>query len=567
MRLLETSSSSPVPHLRDFIGSDIPPYAILSHTWQDDEVTLQQLTSGATDPAALQAKAGFRKIQQTCALARTRDALDYAWVDTCCIDKTSSAELSEAINSMYAFYENAAVCYVHLADLEPGSEDALANALPKCRWFTRGWTLQELIAPREVLFFDKGWAYRGSKRDLAQLLSLITGIPEALLQKDAVLSDFAVARRMSWASMRETTRVEDMAYCLLGIFEVNMSLIYGEGLKAFERLQKAIVQTTPDLSIFAWTDDRVPCREFAGVLAESPRQFSRCRDIEMTPGDSIYANFVITNRGVQLEASLTHHGSHFDDIFRAVLNVHCTTAGRMIGVALRKIGGGLYARYKPGIIIDFGGGSRLDHERRGFVWLYVESLTLCTKLPARFPFSGNNPVLGNRHSVLLARWWGHEILSCPSMPTSHQDLHDKVSFASNNISKGWCAYFIHCRIGPKRTPLDFFLGCFAWNIGRPRIVLASLNHLDTTAILLEEQLGRFRFECSSQVERLVRVVFEEKLDSETKTVEMAPPGGLCTSYWHPEAPGEVTMAMRQEYRPDLCFKPVLVLDVHVSEAK
>ncbi|KXX80337.1 Vegetative incompatibility protein HET-E-1 [Madurella mycetomatis] len=566
MRLLETSNSSSVPQMKEFIGSDVPPYAILSHTWQDDEVTLQQLSSSATDPAALQAKAGFRKIQQTCALARTRDALDYAWVDTCCIDKTSSAELSEAINSMYAFYENAAVCYVQLADLEPGNEDALVNVLPRCRWFTRGWTLQELIAPREVLFFDKGWGYRGSKRDLAGLLSLITGIPEALLRKDAVLSDFAVAKRMSWASMRETTRVEDMAYCLLGIFEVNMSLIYGEGLKAFGRLQKAIVQTTPDLSIFAWTYDRVPCREYAGVLAESPRQFARCGDIEMTPGDSIYASFVITNRGVQLQASLVHHASHRNDVLRVVLNVHCTMGGKMLGVPLRKIGGGLYARYNPDIIIDFGEGSSMDLERRGFVWLYVESVTLCTKLPVRFPFSASNPVLGNRHSVLLVQWRGQEILSCLPMPTSHQDLHDKVSFACNNVSRGWCAYFIHCRVGTKRAPLDFFLGCFAWNIGRPRIVLACLNHLDMAAvILLREQLSRFGFECSKHVERLVRVLFEAKL--EAKTMEMVPPGGLCTSYWHLKAPGEVTVAMRQEYRPDLCFKPALVLDVYVSEVR
>ncbi|GAB1316317.1 hypothetical protein MFIFM68171_06527 [Madurella fahalii] len=312
MRLLETSNPSSAPQLREFIGSHIPPYAILSHTWHDDEVTLQQLTSCTADTASLQAKSGFRKIQQTCALARSRDALSYAWVDTCCIDKTSSAELSEAINSMYEFYENAAVCYVYLADLEPGNEDALANTLPQCRWFTRGWTLQELIAPSEVLFFDKEWRYRGSKRELAELLCSITGIPEALLQKDAMLSDFAVARRMSWASMRVTTRVEDMAYCLLGIFEVNMSLIYGEGLKAFERLQTAIVRTTPDLSIFAWVDDRVPCPEFASVLAEASRQFARCGDIEVAPGDSIYANFVITNRGVQLDASLIHHGSHLN---------------------------------------------------------------------------------------------------------------------------------------------------------------------------------------------------------------------------------------------------------------
>jgi hypothetical protein len=150
MRLLETAPS-PIPKLREFIGSQSPPYAILSHTWEDDEVTLQQLLAGTANPSPLQPKAGFHKIQQTCALAQTHK-LEYAWVDTCCIDKTSSAELTEAINSMFAWYRDAAVCFVFLGDLRPG---ALMHTLPKCRWFTRGWTLQEIIAPGEVLFFDK----------------------------------------------------------------------------------------------------------------------------------------------------------------------------------------------------------------------------------------------------------------------------------------------------------------------------------------------------------------------------------------------------------------------------
>ena len=155
MRLLETSPSS-IPKLREFIGSHISPYAILSHTWEDDEVTLQQLTAAGTiDPSPLQSKAGFHKIQQTCALAHAQGKLEYAWVDTCCIDKTSSAELTEAINSMFAWYRDAEVCYVFLSDLQPGAAGDLQYTLPKCRWFTRGWTLQEMIAPKEVLFFDR----------------------------------------------------------------------------------------------------------------------------------------------------------------------------------------------------------------------------------------------------------------------------------------------------------------------------------------------------------------------------------------------------------------------------
>jgi len=147
MRLLCTKN---VPELKEFIGdtSSIPRYAILSHTWEDEEVSLQQMN----DPATCAQKKGFRKIQHTCALA-AQNGFDYAWVDTCCVDKRASAELSEAINSMFRWYQNATVCYVFLADLEPGAD--LDASLPGCRWFTRGWTLQELIAPREVLFYDR----------------------------------------------------------------------------------------------------------------------------------------------------------------------------------------------------------------------------------------------------------------------------------------------------------------------------------------------------------------------------------------------------------------------------
>jgi hypothetical protein len=181
------------------------------------------------------------------------DHMLYLWIDTCCIDKSSSAELSEAINSMYRWYEESNVCYAYLEDVEEDYQDAsedpvedtnndpikrlngkVEKKIRKSRWFTRGWTLQELIAPSQISFFGKNWSFPGEKyndscqpeRNLVKLLSSITTIPEAVLADPSQRSSCSVARKMSWAARRKTTREEDMAYSLLGLFEVNMPLLY-----------------------------------------------------------------------------------------------------------------------------------------------------------------------------------------------------------------------------------------------------------------------------------------------------------------------------------------------------
>ncbi|AEO64625.1 9df33e65-a608-457b-8d0c-f02dfb23ae30 [Thermothielavioides terrestris] len=594
MRLLETtptSASSPVPAMREFVGAQIPPYAILSHTWADEEVTLQQLQHGASAgpgtaaAMSLQARAGFRKVQQTCALARTRDGLAYAWVDTCCIDKRSSAELTEAINSMYAWYRDAAVCYVFLSDLEPsafaagaggasaggGSEaaaDELARALPACRWFTRGWTLQELLAPREVLFFDKSWNYRGSKAGLAGLLSRITGIPEALLRGDAELGDYAVARRMSWAARRETTRVEDLAYCLLGIFDVNMSLIYGEGLKAFERLQAAIVQSTADLSIFAWTDDRNPSPMYAPMLAESPRQFAWCSSIEAAQGDSVYANFAVITRGVQTDASLLQ-GRWL------VLDVRCSVGNRRVGICLRKIAGGLYARYKPSMAL------KLDTQAsKAYTRLSLETITLATRLPRRYPFhKGDDPVLGNRFSAIRIDWGTLRAWSRGIKPRSHWDAQDRAFFSCNKTSWGWCVWISRIELprgdNSSSPPvyLNLLVGCFQWSVGSPTVLVVMLDHVDPIALtLLESQLDLVKFEDSSQAFNLIRNIVAGKLE-ENQTAHGTGATAYTVRYWDrakgsdksdgPET--RVTVSLERRSYPSICVNPVKVLKVGLVE--
>nr|KAK5440398.1 hypothetical protein LTR18_007686 [Exophiala xenobiotica] len=205
---------------------DPPPYAILSHTWGKEEVTFQEIGT----PRAKR-KLGYEKITKCCAQAKL-EGLGYAWVDTCCIDKHSSAELSEAINSMFRWYSEAHICYAYLEDVDKEVDiDARQKegAFFRSRWFRRGWTLQELLAPRHVTFFDYQWFEIGTKLSLLSNVSSITSIPHRALLDPSNIYQHSVSQRMSWARYRETTREEDIAYSLLGIFRVNMPLLYGEG--------------------------------------------------------------------------------------------------------------------------------------------------------------------------------------------------------------------------------------------------------------------------------------------------------------------------------------------------
>jgi hypothetical protein len=283
MRLINTATLE----LQDFSLKTIPPYAILSHTWGTDEVTFQDALSRNVSSGK-----GYMKIQQSCLLARRR-GLEFAWVDTCCIDKTSSAELTEAINSMFRWYRDAAVCFVYLEDLEPDA--AIEEALPRCRWFTRGWTLQEFIAPEDAAFYDMAWNHKGTKISMFNFLSKFTKIPPDILRRPGTLYNYSVSSRMTWAAYRETTRIEDIAYCLLGIFDVNMPLIYGEGIKAFRRLQEEIVKRSNDMTIFAWKSNHPSP---LGLFAPLPKPFIDCGTTGFGQLTSNLVNFTVTNQGL-----------------------------------------------------------------------------------------------------------------------------------------------------------------------------------------------------------------------------------------------------------------------------
>ena len=249
MRLLRLEDDGEIS-LVEFVAKSLPPYAILSHTWGADheEVTFKDIIKGIG-----KSKAGYAKIR-FCGKQAIKDNLQYFWVDTCCINKLSSAELSEAINSMFRWYHNAAKCYVYLSDVSIGgsiknnlsSQWAWKLAFRQSRWFTRGWTLQELIAPSCIEFFSVEEERLGNKDSLVQEIYKITGITVQALRRRP-LSRFSVDERMSWAARRETKREEDAAYSLLGIFDIHMPLIYGEGReKALIRLQKEIRESLKD---------------------------------------------------------------------------------------------------------------------------------------------------------------------------------------------------------------------------------------------------------------------------------------------------------------------------------
>lgn len=324
MRLLHTKSLQ----LHSFYDEAIPPYAVLSHTWgnPEDEITLQDLN----DPT-IRSQSRFSKIKSCCELAASK-GLSFVWIDTCCIDKSSSAELSEVINSMYAWYKNSRVCYVYLVDFDSSKQTRSIDGdhcAHRCdmggRWFERGWTLQELLAPPDVQFFDRWWTRLGSKWELEQQISKLTGISLEHLKNP---NDACVAVKLSWASGRKTTRLEDRAYCLLGLLDVNLPLIYGEGEKAFLRLQYEFVKNSSDESVFAWTD---PEMQWGGIFARSPSAFAGSGDIieasfehlERTP-------YTMTNRGLAMEISWGGHDPvYFSESHRCrqTLELQCARFG------------------------------------------------------------------------------------------------------------------------------------------------------------------------------------------------------------------------------------------------
>ena len=383
-----------------FLDDQVIDYAILSHRWTGpwQELDYNEVVGLAKmnkkERNEIRQRDGYRKILQSCQLAQ-KDGCEWLWVDTCCLDKQSSAELSEAINSMYRWFENSTICYVYLHDV-PG--DLLfptvrnneryyrSNGWPE--WFSRAWTLQEMLAPRDVQFFNKDWHPIGDKRMLSSILEYITRVPQHILKEGLSSKRPCVAQIISWAADREASRAEDWAYSLMGLLDVNMPMLYGEGKKAFHRLQLEVIRTSNDQSIFAWGCNERKART-GSILADDPSFFRDCNEMELMNQDEFIESlkerileaelpsieddrlgiFPITNRGIQIWLFLCPRAGS-DSVFQAPLPCRSRPSGPpvTIDVALWETN---YYRY-TGSLHHEGGRLRLRQ-----VFLRYQGTPLC----------------------------------------------------------------------------------------------------------------------------------------------------------------------------------------------
>jgi hypothetical protein len=333
MHLLRTDSYELV-----YVSGKPPPYAILSHRWESQEITFKTL-----DPKALRNldsstvskdfRASAEKIRGSCRVAR-QQGFDHVWIDTVCIDKSSSEELRVALSSMFKWYREAAICHAYLNDVtffqigEHYADMFCSNNESRkgqpSEWFERGWTLQELLAPRKLEFYDKSWNWIGTRDQLAPIVGKVAGISADYLRDPrdggtgkARFREASIATKMSWMAGRRTTAVEDIAYSMLGIFNVDLTPRYGEGVRAFTRLQAVILLNwgTFDESLFAWECppdgllrcyrnwDTIPTfkENVWGLLAPSPDCFSKSANIVVIPHKVVQRlgdGFTRSNHGV-----------------------------------------------------------------------------------------------------------------------------------------------------------------------------------------------------------------------------------------------------------------------------
>ena len=312
------------------------------------------------------------------------------------VDKSSSAELTESINSMYQWYEAARICFVLLEDLVSGQP--LEACLTSCRWFSRGWTLQELIAPRLVRFFDQSLQFVGTKRDHAKLISTTTKILPCILLEGVEEESICVAAKMSWAAGRQTKRKEDAAYCLLGLFNVRMPLIYGEGDQAFQRLQEEIVKRHNDITIFAWNplEKELYDREYLGLFAPYPANFAE--SFAIRPFADIFIEFSTTNKGVLFTSEIRlrtklvklsgnrNIGVRYLFFLGADFQYGGGERRRCPGIYLRKLGPRLYCRIGNIAMASIPWGASQTLERLDVTasHILVDPMVALTKVPFRY---------------------------------------------------------------------------------------------------------------------------------------------------------------------------------------
>lgn len=320
-------------------------YAILSHRWgrAEDEVSYHDLTEGT-----YRQKKGYEKIEACCREA-LQDGLSYVWIDTCCIDKSSSSELSEAINSMYEWYKQSTICYAYLQDVQSDEDYSHPNSsFRSSQWFTRGWTLQEMVAPSDVIFYAGDWNKIGRRSQLAKLLHDVTRVTKSVLLRPRQFHPQAcISQIMYWASGRRTTRKEDRAYSLLGLFGINMPILYGEGNSAFMRLQEELLRVRYDQTIFAW-NLQSPC---SGLLADSPDAFKYSGKVKKLPvnyytsgGKPSEFSYTLSSLGIEMKLPYCKLYGRLD-LYAVYIGCFINTVENRLCLLLKRYYGGLEDQY------------------------------------------------------------------------------------------------------------------------------------------------------------------------------------------------------------------------------
>lgn len=302
--------------LRTF-ADDPPPYAILSHRWTESETIYEDFVVSRIEGRSEKVQAFCAFVKRYCSIHNV--TIDWAWVDTCCIDRRSSAELSEAINSMANWYKNSEFCLAYLIDVPSHKSDLETQEnVRNSEWFRRGWTLQELLFPPNVIFCSADWRML-DLRKTSPLIHKITTIPTQCLAIPDLIYSESIANRMSWASARSTTRKEDEAYCLLGLFKINMPLLYGEGQNAFRRLQEEIIKQSNDESIFAWTtSENLMVTSMLASTISCFKGSGGIRQVEMHQR----APHRITNKGLEFESDALQLRQSEGSIYLIELNCY-----------------------------------------------------------------------------------------------------------------------------------------------------------------------------------------------------------------------------------------------------
>lgn len=363
---------------------------------------------------------------------------------------------------MYQWYARAEKCYAYLVDLE--STVSWRENLAYCRWFTRGWTLQELIAPVDVYFFDQHWNMLFRKSEGIGVLTNITGIDRGVLACSRSLQSISVAQRMSWASRRVTARVEDEAYCLLGIFDVNMPMLYGEGRKAFLRLQEEIVRICPDLSIFAWKASSPQVKDHNGpvvcsVFASAALDFAESGSFAAVNAHSTN-DFFISNQGIKLHMRLTMTSIPKQQGWQYIFPVCKTDDGTMLGIRLRKCGASQLVREDPWALVE--------HDL-SFLSMNSRTMYLLARLPpALSPEYFLRDVVLHTRSRILQIALSPKLFVSNTWPWSRWDGTDQVFFVSDNLDLDYAATKVsgvfNVRVRKKivNAQVDFMLYSLGW---------------------------------------------------------------------------------------------------------